>query len=291
MTLLGKSWSWQRHAKEHLLHHCGHFRTLRRVFMIVAGGVDAGRIGGFERQQALMCQIRGILDSAPKDGGHDLTLGWALVCLSIPDARPDVQWSPADASAVIAWYREAAALEMAKKQLVAPTGTGTPKVKSENLLDRSQKQIRAAAKEVLQVEQQGRGRGGGGGKRRRGKLSAGRGLDHEYPARLRDRERRFPPSQSDWPMFFALIALFSRETGGNRHSSCPSQCKAASDHQHSFLHFLSCVSVRFSPLPELDTLGVTFVSDGSSLHFLVVLWFRCGFLLLIFWYTSGASGG
>ena len=25
MTLLGESWSWQRHAKEHLLHHCGSF--------------------------------------------------------------------------------------------------------------------------------------------------------------------------------------------------------------------------------------------------------------------------
>ena len=29
MTLPGESWSWQRHTKEHLLHHCGHFRTLR----------------------------------------------------------------------------------------------------------------------------------------------------------------------------------------------------------------------------------------------------------------------
>ena len=111
-----------------------------------AGGVDAGRIGGFERQQALMCQIRGILDSAAKDSGHDLTLGWALVCLSIPDARPDVQWSPADASAVIAWYREAAALGMAKKQLVAPTGTGTPKVKSENLLGERKKSSKSSSR-------------------------------------------------------------------------------------------------------------------------------------------------
>ena len=37
------------------------------------------------------------------------------------DARPDVHWSPAEALAVIAWHREAAALETAKEQLLTPT--------------------------------------------------------------------------------------------------------------------------------------------------------------------------
>ena len=46
MTHPGKPWSWQRHAKEHLLHHCGNFRTLRRVIVMVAGALDEGRIGG-----------------------------------------------------------------------------------------------------------------------------------------------------------------------------------------------------------------------------------------------------
>ena len=36
--------------------------------------------------------------------------------LSDPDARPDVHWLPAEASAVIAWHREAAALKVARKQ-------------------------------------------------------------------------------------------------------------------------------------------------------------------------------
>ena len=40
MTLPGESWTWQRHAKEHLLHHDGHIRTLRRVIVMVAGALD-----------------------------------------------------------------------------------------------------------------------------------------------------------------------------------------------------------------------------------------------------------
>ena len=39
-----------------------------------------------------------------------------LLGLSDPDARPDVHWLPAEASAFIAWHREAAALEAARKQ-------------------------------------------------------------------------------------------------------------------------------------------------------------------------------
>ena len=67
-----KSSSWQRNAKEHPLHHCGHFRTLRRVIVMVAGAIDEGRSGGFERQHAMLCQIYGMLESAAKDSGHDM---------------------------------------------------------------------------------------------------------------------------------------------------------------------------------------------------------------------------
>ena len=67
MTLPGESWSWQQHAKEHLLHHCGHLRSLRKVIVMVAGALDEGRIEGFERQHAMLCQINGILESAAKD--------------------------------------------------------------------------------------------------------------------------------------------------------------------------------------------------------------------------------
>ena len=77
MTLCKESWSWQRHAKEHLLHHCGQFRTLRTVIVMVAGALDEGRIGGFERQHAMLCQIYRILESGAKDSGHDLVWGLA----------------------------------------------------------------------------------------------------------------------------------------------------------------------------------------------------------------------
>ena len=41
VTLSGGSWRWLRHAaKEHLLHHCGHFRTLRRAIVMIAGALE-----------------------------------------------------------------------------------------------------------------------------------------------------------------------------------------------------------------------------------------------------------
>ena len=109
---------------------------------------------------ARVCQIYGILESAAKDSGHDLAWGWPLLGLSDPDARPDVDWSPAEASAVIAWHWQAAALESAKKQLMTPVGNATPNVESElpsDDDDNLQKQIRAAMKQALQAEQQGQG--------------------------------------------------------------------------------------------------------------------------------------
>ena len=70
----------------------------------------------------------------------------------------EVALAGAEASTVIAWHGEAAVLETAKKQLMAPTGKGTPMVKSENLShddDSLQKQVRDAVKQALQVKQQG----------------------------------------------------------------------------------------------------------------------------------------
>ena len=101
----------------------------------------------------MLCQIHGILESAAKDGGHDLVWGWPLLGLSDPDAIPDAQWSPAEAS-VIAWHKEAATLETAKKQLMTSTGKATPKAKSEHLFDDDdslQSQICVAVKQARQV--------------------------------------------------------------------------------------------------------------------------------------------
>ena len=48
----------------------------------------------------------GMLESAAEGSGHNLTRGRPLLGLSDPDARPDVQWSPAEALAISAWQRE-----------------------------------------------------------------------------------------------------------------------------------------------------------------------------------------
>ena len=56
---------------------------------MVAGALDEGRIGGFERQHAMLCHIYGMLESAATDNGHDLAWEWPLLGLSDPDARPD----------------------------------------------------------------------------------------------------------------------------------------------------------------------------------------------------------
>ena len=71
------------------------FRTLRRVIVMVAGALNEGRIGGFERQHGTLCQIYGMLESAAKDSTIRPEVG-PLLGLSDPDALPDVHWSPAD---------------------------------------------------------------------------------------------------------------------------------------------------------------------------------------------------
>ena len=109
-------------------------------------------------------------------------LGWRLRGRSDPDARPDIKWSPAEAPAVIAWHREAAALEAAKKQVMTTLGKGSPKASFESPADDDdsvQKQIRSAVKQTLQAKHQGPG---AGAQRRRGNLRPGRDLDRAGPA-------------------------------------------------------------------------------------------------------------
>ena len=104
----------------------------------------------------MFCQIYRILESGAKDDGHDLVWGWPLLGLS----DRDVQWSPAQASAVVAWHREAAALESAQEQLMTPIGKATPKVRNELPSDDDdslQNQMCAVVKQTLQAKQQGQG--------------------------------------------------------------------------------------------------------------------------------------
>ena len=66
-TLPEESGSWEHHAEKSPLHHCGHLRSLRWVSVTVTGDLDEGRIGGFERQHAILYHIYGMLESATKD--------------------------------------------------------------------------------------------------------------------------------------------------------------------------------------------------------------------------------
>ena len=202
-----------RHAKEHLLQHCGHFRTLRRVIVMVAGALDEGRIGGFERQHAMLCQIYKILESGAKDNGHDLVWGWPLSDLS--DARLDVHWSPAEHWQGNAQSQERALLRRRRQFAKADSRRGKA--------DPSGETART-------------GRQGRKSQRRRGKLRPGRDLHEAGPARLCDRSQCFPRHQNGWPMFFCIAVLLFQGNGvheicqrGDRHSSFPSQLWAASD--------------------------------------------------------------
>ena len=105
-TLPEESGSWEHHAEKSPLHHCGHLRSLRWVSVTVTGDLDEGRIGGFERQHAILYHIYGMLESATEGQ------------LFGPTPKPDRTSAgcPPEVSAVIAWHREAAALETAKKQ-------------------------------------------------------------------------------------------------------------------------------------------------------------------------------
>ena len=163
----------------------------------------------------MLCQIYGILESAAKDSFHELVCGVGRCSdCPTPDAQPGVHWSPAEASAVVAWHREAAASESAKKQLMTPIGKATPKVKSELPSeddDNLQKQVRAAVKEALEAKQQEQGIKGAKAKDG-GKLRLGRDLREDRPAHPRDHARCFPRHQSGWPTFLHYCPLFSRET-------------------------------------------------------------------------------
>ena len=70
-ALPGASGSMDRHAEEYPLLHCGHLRSLRWVRVMVTADFDEGRIGGFERQDAPLYQIYGMLEAAAKDSCPD----------------------------------------------------------------------------------------------------------------------------------------------------------------------------------------------------------------------------
>lgn len=116
-VLLGDSWSWDRHARERLIEHAPRFKTLRRMAIAVAAGLDTGRVGSYEEMAAYFHQLYRVLEAAAKDGGaHDLAWGWPVLGVPDPDEpRGQPGWSPAEAVALNAFHREQHALHQVRR--------------------------------------------------------------------------------------------------------------------------------------------------------------------------------
>ena len=74
--------SWERHAEESPLHHCGHLETSTRAESADSNGSTRYSIRSTDARVRSKRQLLGLSD---------------------PDVRPDVHWLPVEASAVIAW--------------------------------------------------------------------------------------------------------------------------------------------------------------------------------------------
>ena len=159
-----------------------------------------GSIRGVDRQHALVCQIFGILQSAAKDNGHDLAGSSPLLGLPGPDPRPNVLWSPAEASAVDARHREAGAPEATKKQLMAPTEGERPKPRA-----RISPTTTTATTCESRPNRRNRKRERKG-QSSRAKSRLGHDLHDAGPPHPRGRARQFPRH------VFCIDFLFSRET-------------------------------------------------------------------------------
>ena len=153
-VLPGESWSWTRHAYEEVLGHCGHFKSLKRFICMVAAALDEGRAGSLERQQAMLCQIYTVFESAAKDPSHDSAWGWPVLGIRDPEGKAQPGWAPAESAAVIAFHRENAALESAKKLL-----TLTKRFDKANE-DEGTSAARAAASKALGGRGKGKGKDG-----------------------------------------------------------------------------------------------------------------------------------
>ena len=90
----------------HPLLQCGHLRSLRWVRVMVTGDFDEGRIGGSDRTRYSV-----------RSTGRS-SLGQRTVARTVRSRRPTRRSVAARRSFSRQWYREAAALEAAKKQRI-----------------------------------------------------------------------------------------------------------------------------------------------------------------------------
>ena len=186
MARLREYWNQQ----QPLLHHCGHFRTLRRVIVTVEGSLDEDRIGGFERQHAMLCQISGILEYAAQDTGQ---IRPEIRSCSDIGRPPGSAEDGEEAACGGHWMENERSRTRAR---IAPASTTTTTCESTHRGETCPSRRTA-----------GTGRQGRRSQRRRGKLRPGRDVDDAGPGQLRDRARRLPPIQSGWP-----ISSFSSES-------------------------------------------------------------------------------
>ena len=167
--------------------------------MVISELCDEGRIGGLERQHAMVCQISRLLEFPAKDSGHDLAWGWPLLGLSDPNARVT--------------HRSLSSHRLTQ-------GSNCIRVSKETADDthwkgNAQGQERAPFRRRRQSEIPRTGDQRRKGQRRRGKLRLERDLREDRPAYPLDCTRH----QSGWPMFFALLSSFFRETGFTKFDS------------------------------------------------------------------------
>ena len=186
MTVLpGESWSWARHARQELLPHVRTFKTLRRMIVAVAAGLDEGRAHNHERMAAYFHHVYRMLESAAKDAEHDLTWSFPKLGVEDPDAQQrEAGWSTAEASALTADHKERHLMQQVRTSYrqregigkQGPAGAGeAPSASSSSGAGGLQEQMRAMIRAELKGktdkpdkdkkgkgEPKGGGRGGGG---------------------------------------------------------------------------------------------------------------------------------
>ena len=124
-VLPGEAWSWRRHCYDQVLPHVKTFRTLRRMLVAVAAGLDEGRMGGPDRMAAYFHHLYRVLESAAKEPGHDLAWGFPVLGIEDPDSgRSKAGWAPAEDAALAAYHKEEHLMEQVRRSLLKGSGKG-----------------------------------------------------------------------------------------------------------------------------------------------------------------------
>jgi hypothetical protein len=125
-VLPGEAWSWRRHCADQVLPHVRTFRTLRRMLVAVAAGLDEGRMGGPDRMAAYFHHLYRVLESAAKEPGHDMAWGFPILGIEDPDAsRARAGWAPAEDAALAAYHKEEHLMEQVRRSLMKGSGKGS----------------------------------------------------------------------------------------------------------------------------------------------------------------------